>query len=306
MAAATVGCTLAHYHLEQPLGVGGMGIVFLAQDTHLCRSVAIKVLPGDRLDPQARRRLREEALTLSRLSHPNVAAVFDFGSHGDIDYLVMEFVPGTTLDAMLKDGPLDTATVASLGAQLGRGLAAAHASGIVHRDIKPGNLRVTPYGLLKILDFGVATFASPGNASTTTTVAFDSTPGLTGTIQYMPPERLRGTPAGPRADIFSAGAVLYEMACGRAPFNDPQPVRLIESILCGRLARPSRINPGVDRALESIILRALDPDPDRRFGRAADLAAALESLAVPAPGSRRGSSGALSRWVTRVASSVIV
>ena len=251
MEDASVGCAFAHYRLDAPLGTGGMGVVFLGRDTRLRRPVAIKVLPSDRLDERCKRRLREEALLLSSLSHPNVASVFDFGSKGEIDYLVMEYVPGTTLDVLLRGGPLEWNEVARLGAQLARGLAAAHAAGVVHRDIKPGNLRVTPEGLLKILDFGIATFAANGREG-----------------------------PDPRADIFSAGAVLYEMACGRAPFNDAHPVRLIEAILNGDVPLPSQLRPQLHPALERIIIRALEPQPARRFMRAADLAEALEALLV--------------------------
>jgi serine/threonine protein kinase len=285
MDAAAVGTRLAHYHLEATLGTGGMGVVFLAKDTRLSRQVAVKVLPADRIDERSRQRLRNEAMTLSRLSHPNVAAVVDFGSQGNIDYLVMEYVPGTTLDVMLQRGPLESGTVARLGAQLARGLAFAHTSAIVHRDIKPGNVRVTPQGLLKILDFGVAMFTLPVPEAKTTTGFFDRAPALAGTLRYMAPERLRGAPADERADIFSAGAVLFEMACGRPPFGDPEPIRLIQSILSAKRTRPCSINPLVEPALESVILRALDPDPARRFAAATELAGALDETVGVRPGS---------------------
>ena len=280
-ASASVGCAFAHYRLDAPLGTGGMGVVFLGRDTRLCRPVAIKVLPSDRLDDRCKRRLREEAVLLSSLNHPNIASVFDFGSQGEIDYLVMEYVPGVTLDVLLRRGPLEWAEVARLGTQLAQGLAAAHAAGVVHRDIKPGNLRVTPDGLLKILDFGIATFAAKGpEAKTTTTV--NPAPALAGTVQYMAPERLRGDSPDPRADIFSAGAVLYEMACGQAPFTDTQPIRLIEAILNGDVPLPSQVHPGVHPALERIIVRALEPRPERRFRSATELGNALDALLGPA------------------------
>ncbi len=306
MDATAVGNALAHYRLEAPLGTGGIGAVFLAKDTRLSRQVAVKILPADRLDEQARQRLHDEAVTLSRLSHPNIASVFDFGSQAEIDYLVMEYVPGTNLDALLERGPLESATVARLGAQLARGLAAAHACGIVHRDIKPGNVRVTPDGQLKILDFGVATFALPSPEAKTTTGFFDRTPALAGTIQYMAPERLRGNPADPLSDIFSAGALLYEMACGRPPFGDPQPIRLIESILSSRRTRPSAINPLIDPALESVVLRALDPEPARRFTQAVDLADALEALATRQRPRRPPTIGTMGRWASKLAGSLLL
>ena len=306
MDATALGNALDHYHLEAPLGSGGMGVVYLAKDTKLSRRVAVKVLPANRLDEQARVRLRDEASTLSRLSHPNIASVFDFGSQPEIDYVVMEYVPGTTLDVLLQRGPLDSETVVRLGVQLARGLAAAHACGIVHRDIKPGNVRVTAEGLLKILDFGVATFALPSPASKTTAGFFDRTPALAGTIRYMAPERLRGSPADPRTDIFSAGALLYEMACGRPPFSDPQPMRLIASILSARRTRPSAINPLVDPALESVVLRALDPDPAWRFPLAADLADALEAVAARQRQPRASSISAVARWASKLASALLV
>jgi serine/threonine-protein kinase len=292
MDAASVGCAFAHYRLDAPLGTGGMGVVFLGRDTRLCRPVAIKVLHSDRLDDHGRRRLRDEALLLSSLNHPNVASVFDFGSEGDIHYLVMEYVPGATLDVLLRRGPLEWNEAARLGAQLAHGLAAAHAAGVVHRDIKPANLRVTPEGLLKILDFGIARFATGGPEATTTTG--DTMPNVAGTIQYMAPERLRGEGVDPRADIFSAGAVLYEMACGRAPFNDTHPVRLIEAILTGDVPLPSQVHPSVHPALERIIIRALEPQPARRFSRALDLAHALEALM--APQQQRSSASAALSW----------
>ena len=303
MNASGVGSAFGHYRLDAPLGTGGMGVVFLGRDTRLCRPVAIKVLPSDRLDERCRRRLREEALLLSSVSHPNIASVFDFGSHGEIDYLVMEYVPGVTLDVLLRQGPLECDEITRLGAQLARALAAAHVAGVVHRDIKPENVRVTPEGLLKILDFGIATFAAGGPRAATTTTVVETTSSFAGTIQYMAPERLRGGSADPRADIFSAGAVLYEMACGRPPFDELHPVRLIEAILNGSVPRPREVNPRIHPELERIILRALDPRPARRFARAIDLAVALEDVKVSVfP--RRSPASSLIRWVTRMAASL--
>lgn len=304
MAPLTVGGTLAHYRLDGVLGKGGMGVVYLAHDTRLHRRVALKVLAPDRLDEQSRDRLRSEALVLSSLSHPNVATVFDFGCAQEVDFLVMEFVPGTTLDVLLRSGPFSAERVAWLGVQLAQGLAAAHEAQVVHRDIKPGNLRVTPDGFLKILDFGVATSPTRGDeADTTETGALRGLRALVGTLRYMAPERLRGGVADARADVFAAGVVLYEMACGRAPYMDPQPIRLIESILNGRCLRPRKVDADVDPGLEVVILRAIAPDPALRYRNGMELAAALEPLAVGrrSPRLRVPSVRALSAYLGRLA-----
>ncbi len=266
-----------HYRLEGLLGAGSMGIVYLARDLRLDRHVAVKVLSLE-LDTPIRLRLRDEALTLSKLSHSNIASIYDFGSDGVIDYLVMEFVDGAGLDALLQQGPFDTHRVATLGSQLARGLAAAHRAGVIHRDIKPGNLRVTSEGALKILDFGVAT-REPHHPRTSTTRTDNGTrEWLVGTLRYMAPERLRGQAADARTDIFSAGVVLYEMACGRGPFQETHPIRLIELILGVTPPRPSSLNPRLRPALDAIIMRALEKDPRRRYGNADHLASALEEV----------------------------
>jgi len=288
MQPLAVGETLAHYRLDSLLGKGGMGVVYLAEDTRLQRRVAVKVLSPERFDEQSRDRLHAEAIILSSLSHPNVATVFDFGCEDGVDYLVMEFVPGVTMDELLRDAPLPNERVAALGVQLAHGLAAAHASQIVHRDIKPGNLRVTPDGSLKILDFGVATSPATREASDTTGTGAECVRAVVGTLKYMAPERLRGAVADARADVFAAGVVLYEMACGRAPFADPHPIRLIESILNGQFSRPRKVNPQLDPSLDLIILHALNADPAARYRNGMELAAALEPLAERSRPRRRG------------------
>ena len=229
MDPLVVGTTFARYRLEAVIGKGGMGVVYLAQDIRLYRPVALKVLSPDRIDRECRDRLRAEALALSSFSHPNVATVYDFGCEAGIDYLVMEYVPGATIDELLQDGPFAGPRAAALGAQLARGLAAAHAADVIHRDIKPGNLRVTPEGLLKILDFGVAVSPAALLVSNTTATAIGQLRAAAGTLRYMAPERLRGTMADVRTDIFSAGLVLFEMACGHPPFAGEQPIKVMES-----------------------------------------------------------------------------
>jgi serine/threonine protein kinase len=301
------GRRIGHYRLESLVGKGGMGLVYVAQDTRLRRLVAIKVLAPDRLDRASRDRLRTEALALSSLNHPNVASVYDFGCAAGVDYLVMEYVPGATLDELVRNGPLSSERVAQLGVQLARGLAAAHAADVIHRDIKPGNVRVTPEALVKILDFGVAVSPAATVCSKTTVVGTGALRALAGTLQYMAPERLRGAAADARTDIFSAGLVLYEMACGRLPFVDDQPIRLIESILHARMPAPRQLNPAIDPALELVILRALSADPARRYARASELAAALEPLErrQSSPPPRQPAMKKLTKWVGHLAGSLI-
>ena len=301
MSELTAGFRLERYYIERRLGAGGMGVVYLARDMRLHRPVAIKMLPADVVDPTARERLQDEGLTLSRLSHPNIAALFDIGGDSTFAYLVMEYVPGETLDAIIDRGALPAARVACLGAQLARGLAAAHATSVVHRDVKPGNIRITPQGLLKILDFGVAIFGGSTDVATTTLRHCPRT--FAGTLRYMSPEVLRGTEVTPRSDIFSAGAVLYEMASGRPRFEETHPVRLIESILDVRRPRAVQTQRPIDRPLAAIIARALDRDPNRRFKSSSELAEALEALVrVPLEwrfDSTRGQADSWRAWFSR-------
>jgi serine/threonine protein kinase len=223
-----VGERLGHYLILEKIGAGGIGEVYRARDEHLAREVAIKVLPeGTLADEEARHNFRREALTLSQLNHPTIATVHDFDSHEEIDFLVTEYVPGFSLNEQLAKGPLPEDDILRLATQLAEGIAAAHGQGFVHRDLKPGNLRVMPDGRLKILDFGLArplAVLGPGSP-TESTVA----PAVAGTLIYMSPEQLRGEPADVRGDIYSIGVVLYEMATGRLPF---------ESALITNLTRP--------------------------------------------------------------------
>jgi serine/threonine protein kinase len=215
-----VGQRLGHYLIAEQIGAGGMGIVYRARDERLDRDVAVKVLPaGSVSDETARKRLRKEALALSRLNHPNIETIYDFDTQQNIDFLVAEMIPGVSLDHKLAAGPLPEKEIVRVGTQMAQGLEAAHDAGIVHHDLKPANLRQTPDGRLKIVDFGLAQdFASPSNASTTTSRGSDG--GISGTLPYIAPEHLQGEKVGPRGDIYSAGTVLYEMATGRTPFQE--------------------------------------------------------------------------------------
>lgn len=273
-----IGATLGHYRILRQIGAGGMGVVYLAHDKRLEREVAVKVLPPGRpADEVSRKRFRREALTLSRLNHPNVATIFDFDTAGETDFLVTEYIKGIGLDEKLAKGALPLREVTGLGIQLAEGLAAAHAQNVVHRDLKPSNLRLTSDGRLKILDFGLAMLVQPEN-DLARTMSLTSSQQVTGTLPYMAPEQLRGEPADHRTDIWAAGAVLYEMATGKRPFPERNGPMLISAILNDQPQPPGKVNPKVSTGLESIILKALEKDPSLRYQSSRELAADLGRL----------------------------
>ena len=277
-----IGQTVGHYRLEEQLGAGGMGEVYRAHDTRLERDVALKVLPpGKSEDPAARKRFRQEALALSRFNHPNIATIHDYDSAGGIDFLVMELVRGTALSRQIASGPLSEKEVLTIGAQIAEGLAAAHQHGVLHRDLKPANLAMTPEGRLKILDFGLALLLR--TTDSTPTVLHED--GTAGTLAYMAPEQINGAETDERADIYSTGAVLYELATGRRPFDASAPGRLIQEILNQAPPPPSSINKAISPELDRVILKALDKDPKLRYQAANELLVDLKRLlgsAVPA------------------------
>jgi tetratricopeptide (TPR) repeat protein len=267
---------LSHYRIVEQIGAGGMGIVYRAHDDQLDRDVAIKVLPrGSLADEAARKRFRNEALSLARLNHPNVAIVHEFGTEDGVDFLVTEYIAGMTMDAKLAGGALPSADVFRLGLQLAQGLSAAHQQGIVHRDLKPGNLRLTTDGRLKILDFGLAQFM-PQASDQGLTVTLTQSQEVTGTLPYMAPEQLRGDAADARSDVWSAGAVLYEMATGRRPFVEKNSPLLINAILNQSVEPANEINPAVPPVLNEVIRKALAKDPTQRYQTAGELAVGLE------------------------------
>ncbi|HSE49455.1 MAG TPA: protein kinase [Terriglobales bacterium] len=271
--------TLGRYRILEQIGAGGMGVVYRAHDDRLDRDVALKVLPPGMLaDESSRRRFRNEALTLSRLSHPNIATVFDFDSDAGVDFLVTELIPGITLDAQLEAGPLREKQLLELGGQLMEGLAAAHAEGVIHRDLKPGNLRVTPDGRLKILDFGLARLLQPSPASATESMT--SAGGIAGTLPYMAPEQLRGEPADERSDLWAAGAVLYELATGKRAFPQVSTPMLTDAILRQPPVPPRALNGNLPPEMEHIIGKALEKDPDHRYQSAREMAVDLRRLSA--------------------------
>jgi len=268
------GQILGHYQIVDKIGAGGMGDVYRAHDLHLARDVAIKVLPpGTLSDESSRKRFRKEALTLSRLNHPNIATIHDFDTHQGVDFLVMEYIPGITLSEKLTAGPLPERDVVTLGTQLAEGLSVANEHGIVHRDLKPGNLRVTDDGRLKILDFGLAMlWFSAENARTE---SFSESHAIVGTLPYMAPEQLLGGKIDARTDIHAAGAVLYEMATGQQPFAGVKRSQLVGTIL-SRMPQPvSALNSELSQDLERIISKCLESDPEKRYQSARELATDL-------------------------------
>ncbi len=273
------GNPLGRFRLVEEIGAGGMGVVWRAHDTRLKRDVAIKILnartPGD---TAARQRFRDEALILSRLNHPNVESVYEFSSEQDIDFLVLEYVPGTTLNEITRRGALPEQEVIGLGIQLARGLAAAHGQRVLHRDLKPGNLRVTPDNVLKILDFGLAQLMAHPEDDTVTDPATPQSP-MAGTPAYLSPEQIDRRDPDTRSDIYSAGVVLYELATGSKPF--PQSGQtLADAILHSIPPAPRLKNKEVSAGLEAVILKCLDKAPKLRYQSARDLLADLEQLSV--------------------------
>ncbi len=279
-----VGQTLGHFRIVEEIGAGGMGVVYRAHDEHLERDVAVKVLSTGALnDENARKRLRKEAHSLSKLNHPNIAIVHDFDTQGEVDYLVMEYVPGKTLKNILSEGPLPDAEVIRLAIQLAKGLSAAHERGLVHRDLKPENVRLTLEGRLKILDFGLAELIRPLTTPSTTT---SEVLGVPGTLLYMAPEQVLGGVVDQRTDLFSFGVVLYEMATGQHPFAEPKPSHVAAAILHRTPPRPTTLNPRVSAELERIILKCLEKDPQNRFQSAKGLAGDIRRTTLAAHSAR--------------------
>ena len=282
-----IGETVTHYRLLEKIGEGGMGVVYRAEDTRLGRQVAVKFLCAElSQDPIALERFHREARAASSLNHPNICALFDIGQHGELPFLVMEMLDGQTLRHRIDGAPLPMETLITMATQIADALDAAHALGIVHRDIKSANIFVTARGQIKIVDFGLAKLAhiqaNPNVAAEQgeTRLAQQATEvGQTiGTLSYMSPEQARGDEIDARSDLFSTGVVLYEMATGREPFTGTTTVRLLEAILHHSPERPSALNPKIPAELDHIIAKLLEKDRDIRYQSVAELRADLRRL----------------------------
>src|SRR5215813_10349291 len=277
------GTKLGPYEVISQLGAGGMGEVYKARDPRLGREDAIKVLPPSfAQDADRLKRFEQEARAAGVLNHPNITAVYDFGSHDGSPYIVTELLEGETLRSRLGPGAIPVRKAVDYAVQLAKGLAAAHEKGIVHRDLKPENVFLTKDGRVKILDFGLAKLKTEKNGGSQTdmrTVSGGTEPGVVlGTMGYMSPEQVRGKPADKRSDIFAFGTILYEMLSGQRAFRGDTAADTITSILTKEPPDLSQTNKEIHPGLDRIVRHCLEKNPEERFESARDVAFDLESL----------------------------
>ncbi|HEY6120532.1 MAG TPA: serine/threonine-protein kinase, partial [Pyrinomonadaceae bacterium] len=282
-ASTIEGTVIAHYRVLSRIGVGGMGEVYLARDTKLDRSVALKILPSDLAADEARMaRFAQEAKTASALNHPNIITIYEIGQAGSLMYIATEFIEGETLRRHLQETDISVSEALDLAIQVASALAAAHEAGVIHRDIKPENLMIRRDGILKVLDFGVAKLTDSSgkvDREAQTLNLIETTPGaLLGTAAYMSPEQARGREMDGRTDVWSVGVVLYEMVTGKLPFEPETASDLIASILKTEPAPLSTIVPDVPIELERIVAKALEKNREERYQGIKDMVVDLRRL----------------------------
>lgn len=276
------GTLLGPYRIEARLGMGGMGEVFRATDTRLHRTVAVKLLPQGRTDATYEQRLLKEARAASALNHPNIVSIYDISSHEGKDFLVMEFVEGRTLKALIAEKGLLLSQVLDFAAQIALALDSAHSAGIVHRDVKPTNVMVRPNHQIKVLDFGLAKMTNAYLLQKSRSLLEVTESGMiVGTVDYMSPEQTRGEPVDARSDIFSVGTLLYEAATGRLPFTGPSALAVMHRIATATPPPPSAVHPDLPVAFDRLVARCLEKNPAHRFAQASELLQAIKALSLP-------------------------
>ncbi len=281
LAGIMIGQKLGRYAIIDKIGAGGWGDVYRARDERLDREVALKVLSAQALENEtSRKRFRKEAMVLSRLNHPNIATILDFDTQEGVDFLVMEYISGTNLHNTLEKAQLSEKDVIQVAMQIATALDEAHSMGIVHRDLKPANVLLTPKGVVKVLDFGLAKLLHPPGNEPAAHLSTE-TNMVIGTVPYMSPEQLRTDSVDGRSDIYSFGVTLYEMATGRRPHVQTQPISLVDAILHEIPPPPVEIRKDLSPQLQHVILKCIEKDPENRYQSVKDLLVELRVLATP-------------------------